>query len=936
MLQCCSGRFPEALQLPKLPSSPVDISTKSGYINGDNLLPSAPSKHKFQSIAGGNQQEQRRFKNFGRISARVKTSDLQPFSFSKDAGMREVKGSVLLQKKNVLGLNDQKAEVEDAASELLGKKITLQLISRGVDPETGEGKKSNIANLEGWVLKPDTLLADKGTTYSVHFKLEEDFGTPGAFLMVNHHPSEFFLKSLTLDMPDKTQIHFICNSWVFNEKTYEEPRVFFSNQVYLPKDTPAGLQKLRVSELNELRGDGTGERKDSDRQYDYDVYNDLGNPDKGTGYARPVLGGSAERPYPRRCRTGRKPCKNDPTCESAVVGFKETYVPRDEKFSREKLTDFLSSTLKSLGMDIIPNLEAYFQNRDYFHSFKEIDDFYHKGLDLSKIISSESMPAEKREAHHKTPLEFINELTHPDLQGTGTLRYPVPQVLQANKDAWLLDEEFARQFIAGMNPLSIEGLKVFPPVSKLDPAIYGDPTSAITESHIVDKLEGLSVKEALKQNKLYTADYHDAYLPHVDKINSINGKIYASRMLLYLTKDGILKPVAIELSLPPAVKGGNCKRRVFTPPAGPGGVEKTLWMLARTHLNMNDAAVHQLINHWLRTHACVEPFVIATFRQLSVLHPIHTLLNPHFKNTLNINSLARQVLINANAIIERTFPSGSYSLELSSQLYKGWRFDEQSLPGDLLKRGVAVKDPTAEHGLRLSIPDYPYAADGLDLWSALKSWVSDYVSLYYKDDKEVQEDTEIQSWWKEIKEVGHGDKKDEPWWIEMKGKAELVEAATTIMWVASVHHAAVNFGQYAYAGYVPNKPSMVKQLIPEEGTEEYKKLTEDSEKHLLTTLPKVLEGIIGMSTVQVLSFHSSDEEYIGQRIPEFWTSDDKVLEAFSKFSSKISEVEKRIEERNANPKLKNRHGPAQVPYTLLMPSSGNGMTGRGIPNSISI
>ena len=76
----------------------------------------------------------------------------------------------------------------------------------------------------------------------------------------------------------------------------------------MPDDTASGLKKLREIELENLRGNGKGERKTSDRIYDYDTYNDLGDPDDSKDLARPILGGQ-DHPYPRRCRTGRPSSK---------------------------------------------------------------------------------------------------------------------------------------------------------------------------------------------------------------------------------------------------------------------------------------------------------------------------------------------------------------------------------------------------------------------------------------------------------------------------------------------------------------------------------------------------------------------------------------------------------------------------------------------------
>ena len=89
----------------------------------------------------------------------------------------------------------------------------------------------------------------------------------------------------------------------------------------------------------------------------------------------------------------------------------------------------------------------------------------------------------------------------------------------------------------------------------------------------------------------------------------------------------------------------------------------------------------------LRTHACTEPYIIATRRQLSAAHPVYALLHPHFKYTMPINRNARQKLINAGGVIESSFSPGSFCLRVCSAIYGlDWRFDKEALPADLIHR----------------------------------------------------------------------------------------------------------------------------------------------------------------------------------------------------------------------------------------------------------
>ncbi|GAV89579.1 Lipoxygenase domain-containing protein/PLAT domain-containing protein [Cephalotus follicularis] len=801
----------------------------------------------------------------------------------------DVRAAVTIRKKMKEKINERIEDQWEFFVNGIGQGIVIQLISEEVDPVTNSGKSVESA-VRGWLPKP--AKQPNIVEYAANFTVPFDFGKPGAILITNLHGKEFYLLEIVIHGFEGGPLFFPAKTWIHSRNDNPESRIIFRNQAYLPLQTPAGIKDLRREDLLSIRGNGKGERKPHDRIYDYAPYNDLGNPDKDKDLARPVLSG-AERPYPRRCRTGRPPMKTDPLSESRIEKPHPVYVPRDETFEEIK-QDTVSAG--SEGVLLREEEQKVVGNAFLTNKMKQV-------MSVSQRL----------------------------------LKYEIPAIIKRDRFSWLRDNEFARQTLAGVNAVNIEILKEVPIVSKLDPSVYGPPESAITKELIEEELPGMSVQKAIEEKRLFILDYHDMLLPFIGRMNSLPGRIaYATRTVFFYTKSGFLRPVAIELSLPPA-PSSPVKKYVYT--HGHDATTHWIWKLAKAHVCSNDAGVHQLVNHWLRTHACMEPYIIATHRQLSSMHPIFKLLHPHMRYTLEINALARQSLINGGGIIEACFSPGKYAMEISSFAYKGlWRFDMEALPADLIRRGMAVEDPSTPCGVKLLIEDYPYAADGLLIWAAIKELVESYVEHFYSDTNSVASDVELQAWWNEIKNKGHYDKQNEPWWPKLNTKEDLSGILVIMIWTASGQHAAINFGQYPLGGYVPNRPTLMRKFIPQENDPDYEDFMLNPQHHFLSSLATQLQTTKLMAVQDTLSTHSPDEEYLAQlnQLQSHWISDNEVVKLFDKFSANLEEIEEIINKRNKDKRLKNRNGAGIPPYELLVPTSGPGVTGRGIPNSISI
>ncbi|KAA0041373.1 lipoxygenase 2 [Cucumis melo var. makuwa] len=750
--------------------------------------------------------------------------------------------------------------------------------------------------------------------YKGEIKVAEGFGEIGAVIVeLQEGVNERFIDTISVVAEEPPiSVTFSCKSWVQPKGLIAHRRIFFSsNKSYLSGKTPGGLVKLRAEDLANLRGEKANgsvdrnERKAFERIYDYDLYNDLGDPDQSMDLKRPVLGGSEDQyPYPRRCRTGRPPSQNDPASEKRIEEW--FYVPRDEEFSEIKQSssqpDGNKKLLGKVPFSDLPELDI----ETPFAASK-----INLQFNISSLVSSHRPPA----------------LSSSDVPSSTLVELPPPESYKRDQYNWLSDIEFARLTLAGLNPYSIQLVRDLPFKSTLEESDYGPRQSKFTPERVHELLGcRITVAKALVDKRLFVLDYHDTLLPYVRKVRKIKGTtLYGSRTLFFLNSDGTLMPLGIELTRPPMDGHLEQWKEVFTP--GTDSTDVWLWRLAKAHVLSHDSCIHQL------------PYAIATNRQLSTMHPIYRLLHPHFRYNMRINANARKNLINAGGIIERTFSAASYSVELSSSAYKEWRFDKQALPEDLIHRGMAeIKtDSSGRDVFELTIKDYPFANDGLLLWNALLEWVTEYVNHYYGDDKyAVKNDKELQAWWEEIQKKGHPDKKTG--WPALRTRDDLIKIASTIAWVGSGHHASVNFLQYAYGGYMPNRPSIARtNMLTENHSDKFlKDFINQPEKKLHELFPSDAQAALVKQTMFLLSIHSPDEEYIGDAIEPAWALDPSISEAFEKFKANLTVLEKKIDELNQNKDLKNRYGAGIIPYEVMKPRSKPGITGSGVPYSVSI
>ncbi|KAK2892392.1 hypothetical protein Q8A67_012380 [Cirrhinus molitorella] len=305
----------------------------------------------------------------------------------------------------------------------------------------------------------------------------------------------------------------------------------------------------------------------------------------------------------------------------------------------------------------------------------------------------------------------------------------------------------------------------------------------VTHEMVKGSLKGHTLQEELQAGNIYIVDYE--ILQGVPAAS--NRYLTAPICLLYKNELDQMMPMAIQLSQTPGEMSP-----IFLP-----SDNEYDWMLAKMWVKSSDFNVHQLVTHLLRTHLLSEVFEMAVYRQLSAVHPVYKLLMPHVRFTIAINAAARENLINEDGIISR-FGSinGAGMGTLVKNGMETLTLKSLFLPEDIKARGME------------DVPNYYYRDDGMKIWEAINSFVSAVVKIYYDSDEAVQQDVEIQGF---VKDVAFGLNNTDNFPKSLESREQLVEYLTVVIFTASAQHAAVNFGQFDWYGWIPNSPSTMRK-----------------------------------------------------------------------------------------------------------------------------
>uniref|UniRef100_A0A672PS29 Arachidonate 12-lipoxygenase, 12S-type-like n=1 Tax=Sinocyclocheilus grahami TaxID=75366 RepID=A0A672PS29_SINGR len=345
-----------------------------------------------------------------------------------------------------------------------------------------------------------------------------------------------------------------------------------------------------------------------------------------------------------------------------------------------------------------------------------------------------------------------------------------------------------------------------------------------------------TLKEELKKGNIFLVDHAIMDGIPANVIRDQVQHIAAPLCLLYEHPEKGLIPIAIQLEQKP-----DKDTPVFLPSDPP-----LAWLLAKMWVRHSEFQVFQLLSHLLRTHLVVEVICVATLRQLPAVHPIY-----------KVRGSLQEVLFRKDtfACLKRLHVNEAVHIIIKLLYYQTYFFKHS--------------------------------------FSTL-SFVSGIVSLYYKSDREVEQDSEIQAWINEVAVEG---------FVDLKTKEELITLLSVVIFTSTAQHAATNNGQFDWCAWVPNTPCTMRHPPPTDKDA----VTMDL---IMDTLPDISQSCVQMAITWHLGRAQPDAIPMGQYVEQYFT-EPAALKVIDKFRKELKELEEHIIAQNEGLELQ---------YLYLCPS----------------
>jgi len=522
---------------------------------------------------------------------------------------------------------------------------------------------------------------------------------------------------------------------------------------------------------------------------------------------------------------------------------------------------------------------------------------------------------------------------HPESIDDYALLYPLmpkPMALTIERQSWMPAENlpceqdwyFGHLQIAGFNTTQLRGV-VMDAAAGSQAIVLSDLqkklpiTDAILRSVLGDS--AITLAQAIREHRLYVVDYAMLAGAKTEALHGEQRYITAPIGLFYWNPTpgpgfpprGAMQPIAIQLGQ----SHHPDNTPIFTPNdcANANDANGLKWRIAKYTMNVCSAIQHEAVAHLGDTHLIIEPMIVAMHRQLAQSHPLYKLLIPHFRFTININDDAIHSLIVPGGVVACNVGIAiESSLELVSRAHRAWRWDDHV--------------PTREFALRAvdQLAVFPFRDDTLLLWRAIHDYVGAYLRLYYRNDQDVRDDSELQGFiweltapqycgFKGLNGLSATGDEARPWRIDSLDY--LIEMVSLILYTAGPRHASVNYAQYPMMSYVPSVGGSLYQPSPTRGT------VLNTINDCLPWYPPLDIALYGstfeflLSSVQYDSFGRYEHN---PRDPYF--TDVRVQPLVADFQDALALIEIEIRRRNASER--------PIPYPFQLPSQ--------IPNSISI